>query len=129
MNIDQSRVFETFKLFADLPDEPAENWRLLCRGAVSRLMIQLRDDADAGRFQEELCLAAAACAYGDYLVLTGGGGSFNELRVGGVAVKTGAQTKLALQDADEIRRHFLADVAHLLKAPPIALLKSVRAGA
>lgn len=125
MTIDQTRAFDTFKLFADLNDQAADNWRPLVGGACARLSAQLREGADTARHQEELCLAASACAYGDYLILTGGGSNVNELRVGEISIKNGAQSKLAIRDADEIRSHFLAEVAHLLKAPPIALLLAV----
>lgn len=110
--LDPDRVFSLFLLFSDLSVQDGERYRCLCENAAAALTGRLRPEADTAAGMERLCAAAAACATGDYLTLNAAlpGG---EVRVGDISLRA-AQ---ASADAEEIRRHFLEQVADLLDAP------------
>lgn len=120
MKLDMDRVVDLFSLFSDLADDGLERWRCFCQTGAARIEALLREDADSSGEMEALCAAAAAWAYADYLMLEQSAGAVDEVRVGEISVKTGASA--AQQDGREIRDHFLAGVAHLLRPACPALI-------
>lgn len=101
-------------MLADLPDQELESYSALCRSAEAQIMDRLRENVDIEREMERLCMAAAACAYYDYAMLSAGRNvSDSEVRVGEISVKsTGGEF-----DAASIRDHFLELAADLIHIP------------
>ena len=116
--MDLEKITEYFSLFTDESADTLARWRGVCAIAGYRLEARLRPGAlplDAVD-TERLCMAAAACAYGDYLMAKSGDG---EVRVGDISVKAAGT---ASRDAADIRNYFLAQAADLLDCPAQPLL-------
>lgn len=129
--LDRDKVLSLFSLFSDLTGGGLARWQPFCDGAARRIEARLLPGADCPSLETEsemeaLCTAAAALAYCDYLLLGGvsGGGAVDELRVGDIALKSGTGAAESRRDAEEIRDHFLAGVAHLLRPECPALLST-----
>lgn len=120
--LDIEQIMRMFSLFSDLEGEALEHWGGLCRAAGARLEARLRADADVEAGMEALCTAAAACAYGDFLMLERAAGASDEVRVGDISLKSSASAGGERRDAEEIRDYFLASVAHLLTPEAPVLL-------
>ncbi|MCL2033431.1 MAG: hypothetical protein FWG94_01735 [Oscillospiraceae bacterium] len=117
MKLDNELIFNFFSLFTDLHETELEKWRSLCENAGDKIWSLRKRSANVKRNMERLCSAAAACAYCDYVILSGGGtGSSGELRVGDISVKESSH-KTALIDASDTRAHFLTEIADLIDAP------------
>lgn len=111
-----------FSLFSDLTGDALEPWKSFCEAAACRLEGRLREGVDTEAEMEPLCIAAAALAYGDYLMLEGADGLSDEVQVGDIRLKSGAAATVNRRDAEEICDYFLAGVAHLLEPDCPALL-------
>lgn len=120
--LDYDRVLSLFSLFTDLTGDSLARWEGLCQSAARRLEARLRPSAEAEAEMEGLCAAAAAMAYGDYLLLgSAGAGTADEIRVGDISLKNSVSHDTK-RDAEEIRAYFLNGVAHLLLPECPALL-------
>ncbi len=117
--LDRSRIFELFSFFADVEGEAAARLRPFCDAAAARLETRLRPGLeDIGTAAERLCVAAAACAWGDWMTVGGGAGSVtDEVRVGDITLRSGTGRGNAGAGGEELRERFLADVADLLLPP------------
>lgn len=113
--LDIDRVKSLFLLFSDLDDIVAQKWEVLCENAARGIERRLLPKVNVSASSDELCAAAAGCAYAEYLFLQDSTLSdVNEMRVGDISLKTGSAQSMR-QDATELRDHFMAEIAHLLR--------------
>lgn len=111
--LDKRQIRNLFAMLCDLTDEELEKWAGLCESAESSITSRLRENVDVKRNMERLCIAAAACAYFDYMMLSGGAGASSEVKVGDISVKNSGESP----DARSIRDNFIAEIADLINVP------------
>lgn len=112
--LDQERVFHLFTLFADLEEDAALRYRPLCDGAAALFSRRARQSLPPEDL-ERLATAAAGCAYCDWLDLTGGALSAEEIKVGDIALKSSSGGGKAA--TAQLRTHFGAMAEDLLCPP------------
>jgi len=117
MTIDIELVKRYFLLFSDLPDSDAERWGIVCRNAAVFVKRSLNGDADIQENQERLCVAAAGCAYADYLLLDGSRGLSDEVRIGDIALKNKSPSGHVPGKAEawELKDYFMGQISDLVK--------------
>lgn len=122
MKLDNQRILSLFALFTDLPDSALVEWTSVCRSAVEKLQRQLREGVDISRNMERLCNAAAAIAYCDYVMISGGAiGMGGDIRVGEISIQSSGDAA----DAISTRDYMLAEIADLLAAPTGFIFRGV----
>lgn len=121
--LDNYRILSIFSLFTDLEEQQALAWQRLCENAAAALCCRIKAGVDVSAHMERLCTAAAAMAYGDYLMLNGASASGGEVRVGDISVKNGSGNGSG-GDATEIRAYFLEQVADLLETRAFAFVQT-----
>jgi hypothetical protein len=110
--VDKEKVFELFALFADLDKDFALRYRPFCDAAASLLSYKAKTGLKEEDL-ERLATAAAGYAYCDWLDLTGGLHTAEEIKVGDISVKNSAGSGKAA--TTELRQHFEGLVADLLE--------------
>ena len=102
-----------FALFTDIPDVEMPKWEILCERAAAVIAGKVKPEIDTEKYSGELCAAAAACAYYEYMVM-GKSGMSDEIKVGDISLKNSRDSSTA-KDAAEIRDYFLGCCAGLLE--------------
>ncbi len=114
MKLDKQRISALFAMFTDIPDLDLPKWSNLVDLAETQLLALLKPNVDISRNMERLCIAAAACAYCNYTLLTArGGASSEEIRVGDIAIKSSGDEL----DATSTRDFFMSEIADLISNP------------
>lgn len=114
MKLDKQLIRDSFAMFTDMPDSELSYWSILCDNAESMIISHLRENVDARRNMERLCIAAAALAYSDYAaILSGKSGSSGEIRVGDISLRNSGDEF----EAASTRDYFIASVSDLIDVP------------
>lgn len=118
--LDIERIKQLFLLLTNLPDSELPRWEEACKRGARHIEGRLREDADTSAHGEELCAAAAGCAYYEYVLLELRGAVIGgEIRVGGISVKNTAGARAdAVREAEATRDYYISCCAGLLRSKP-----------